>query len=89
MAGGFAVIKDVPKTLVYALSRVPQHGRGPVIPETTIDPRADRRAAPRPEGHGLLPPYEVLDAILKLYVEEDRSLEEIVPRATTRRPCAG
>ena len=76
MAGGFAVLKDVPKTLVYQLSAW-RNRAGAVIPQEVIErpPTAELR-------HGQLdsdslPPYEVLDPILEAYVEEDRSPEEI------------
>jgi NAD+ synthase (glutamine-hydrolysing) len=78
MAGGFAVIKDVPKTLVYRLARW-RNARGdrPVIPQGVLDraPTAELRA--NQTDQDTLPPYEVLDPILKLYVEDDRSGEEI------------
>ena len=79
MAGGYAVIKDVPKTLVYELCRYRNaRGDGPVIPETVLTkpPSAELRADQADQDS--LPPYEVLDPILKAYVEEDRSFEEIV-----------
>ena len=79
MAGGYAVIKDVPKTLVYELCRYRNaRGDGPVIPETVLTkpPSAELRADQTDQDS--LPPYEVLDPILKAYVEEDRSFEEIV-----------
>ena len=79
MAGGYAVIKDVPKTLVYELCRYRNaRGDGPVIPETVLTkpPSAELRADQADQDS--LPPYEVLDPILKAYVEEDRSFDEIV-----------
>lgn len=88
MAGGFSVIKDVPKTLVYALSRY-RNTISPVIPESVLvrPPTAELR--PNQLDSDSLPPYETLDPILNLYVEEDRSLEEIVQagfdEATVRR----
>jgi len=77
MAGGFAVIKDVPKTLVYELARW-RNQRTPVIPEGVITraPTAELRAGQKDTDS--LPPYEILDAILRLYVEEDTPPEEIV-----------
>ncbi len=77
MAGGFAVLKDVFKTLVYRLARY-RNGLSAVIPQRTIDrpPSAELRPDQRDEDS--LGPYAVLDPILKAYVEEDRSLEEIV-----------
>ncbi|HXF81675.1 MAG TPA: NAD+ synthase [bacterium] len=78
MAGGFAVLKDVPKTLVYELARWRNH-RSPVIPEGVLTraPTAELRAGQTDEA-ALGVPYRVLDPILKLYVEEDRSPDEIV-----------
>ncbi|HYM91515.1 MAG TPA: NAD+ synthase [bacterium] len=79
MAGGFAIIKDVPKTLVYRLAgwRNARAGRA-VIPQGVLEraPTAELRA--NQTDQDTLPPYEVLDPILKLYVEDDRSAEEIV-----------
>jgi NAD+ synthase (glutamine-hydrolysing) len=85
MAGGFAVIKDVPKTMVYDLARLrnrPPHE--PAIPKRTFDraPTAELRADQRDEDS--LPPYAVLDPILKAYVEEDRSPEEIIAMGFAR-----
>lgn len=79
MAGGFAVIKDVPKTMVYDLSRLRNaEGPAPVIPRRILEraPTAELRLDQKDEDS--LPPYAVLDPILKAYVEEDRAPEEIV-----------
>ena len=80
MAGGFAVIKDVPKTLVYALSRWRNlHGRPrPAIPESIIDKAPSAELRPDQTDQDTLPPYDQLDPIVKAYVEEDYSLEEMV-----------
>lgn len=79
MAGGFAVIKDVPKTLVYELARW-RNGQAPepVIPESILErePSAELRADQRDVDS--LPPYDVLDPILEKYVEQDWSEEELV-----------
>ena len=81
MAGGFAVIKDVPKTLVYELSgyrnRTKEKSLSP-IPERILvkEPTAELR--PGQKDSDTLPPYDVLDPILHAYVEEDRSFREIV-----------
>jgi NAD+ synthase (glutamine-hydrolysing) len=83
-AGGFAVIKDVPKLLVYKLVeyrslRDPQGGRELVPPEiVTRPPSAELRADQRDEDS--LPPYEVLDAIVHGYVEEDLGREQLIAR---------
>ncbi len=79
MAGGFAVIKDVPKTLVRELSRHRNAIAGrEVIPESIIvrPPTAELR--PDQKDEDSLPPYDVLDAIIEAYVEEDRSVEEML-----------
>ncbi len=79
MAGGFAVIKDVPKTMVYALAALRNRsGREAVIPKRTIDRAPTAELRPNQKDEDSLPPYPILDPILKAYVEEDRSLEEIV-----------
>jgi NAD+ synthase (glutamine-hydrolysing) len=76
MAGGLAVISDVPKTLVYRLSRF-VNARKPVIPEASLQkpPSAELRAGQKDSD--ALPPYEVLDPILEDYVEESHSAEQI------------
>jgi NAD+ synthase (glutamine-hydrolysing) len=86
MAGGFAVIKDVAKTLVFRLAewknRQPtpraDGTRGPVIPERIITrpPSAELRADQKDQDS--LPPYEVLDGILARYMEDDQSIDEII-----------
>jgi NAD+ synthase (glutamine-hydrolysing) len=74
MAGGFAVLKDVPKTMVWALSRM----RGDLIPEAIIDKPPSAELKPGQLDEDSLPPYAVLDPILEAYVEGDRSIDEIV-----------
>jgi NAD+ synthase (glutamine-hydrolysing) len=79
MAGGFAVIKDVPKTLVYELAKFRnRQGPGPPIPESVLQRAPTAELAPNQTDQDTLPPYDVLDRILKAYVEEDRSLREIL-----------
>ena len=78
MAGGFALIKDVPKTLVFELSRWHnRHAGRELIPVSTIDrpPSAELRANQKDQDS--LPPYDVLDQILERYVEQDQSADEI------------
>jgi len=76
MCGGLAVISDVPKTLVYRLARfVNQHS--PVIPESTITKEPSAELRPGQKDSDSLPPYEVLDAILEDYVEDNKSPEVI------------
>jgi NAD+ synthase (glutamine-hydrolysing) len=78
MAGGFAVIKDVPKMLVYELSRWRnEQGASPVIPERCITRAPSAELRPDQKDTDSLPPYEILDQILYAYVEEDQSPEEI------------
>lgn len=79
MAGGFAVIKDVPKTMVYDLARLRnRRGESPVIPKRILDRPPTAELRPNQKDEDSLPPYPVLDPILKAYVEEDRSVDEIV-----------
>jgi len=75
-AGGFAVLKDVYKTMVYELARH-RNTASPVIPERTIHRPPTAELRPGQEDQDTLPPYEVLDPILRCYVEEDRSVAEI------------
>lgn len=76
MAGGFSLLKDVPKTLVYRLSHY-RNAISPVIPERIITrpPSAELRHGQTDQDS--LPPYEILDGILAAYVEQDASREEI------------
>jgi NAD+ synthase (glutamine-hydrolysing) len=78
MAGGFAVLKDVYKTMVYQLA---QHRNRrsdpPVIPERTLTRAPSAELKPDQTDQDTLPPYDVLDPILRFYVEEDRSVKEI------------
>jgi NAD+ synthase/NAD+ synthase (glutamine-hydrolysing) len=76
MAGGLAVIGDVPKTMVYRLSAYVNSRRG-VIPEATIEKPPSAELRPGQKDTDSLPDYEVLDAILEDYVEQSRSAEEI------------
>jgi NAD+ synthase (glutamine-hydrolysing) len=79
MAGGFAVIKDVMKTTVYALSSYVNKAAGTErIPQSIVEKPPSAELRPDQLDTDSLPPYEVLDPILKAYVEEDRSLEEMV-----------
>ncbi|HAS51233.1 MAG TPA: NAD+ synthase [Gammaproteobacteria bacterium] len=77
MAGGFAPIKDVLKTMVYRLA-VWRNGQSPVIPQRVLDRPPSAELRPDQTDQDSLPPYDVLDAILHGYVEEDRSVEELV-----------
>jgi NAD+ synthase (glutamine-hydrolysing) len=79
MAGGYAVIKDVPKDLVYKLSNYVNQREGrEIVPQRTLDRAPTAELRPNQTDQDTLPPYPVLDGILHAYVEEDRGLEEIV-----------
>jgi len=90
MAGGFAVIKDVPKGLVYKLSRYRNDlGEGEVIPENILSKPPSAELRPDQQDSDSLPDYDVLDPILAAYIERDCSAVEIVAQgydeATVRR----
>ena len=97
MAGGFAVMKDVPKILVYDLARyrnrkaVAAHGTA-VIPQRIIDRAPSAELKPDQIDQDALPPYEVLDPILEAYVEREQSIREIAgkgfPLETVKRVMA-
>jgi NAD+ synthase (glutamine-hydrolysing) len=76
MAGGLAVISDVPKTMVYKLSKFVNRERE-LIPRATIEKPPSAELRPNQRDQDTLPDYEVLDRILKAYVEDVRSPEEI------------
>ncbi len=79
MAGGFAVIKDIPKQLVYELSKYRNSiGKPPPIPQSVIDKPPSAELRPDQLDEDSLPPYETLDPLLKAYVEQRRSPEEIL-----------
>ncbi|RJQ14739.1 MAG: NAD+ synthase [Nitrospiraceae bacterium] len=79
MAGGFAVIKDVPKTLVYELCKWRNKKEGmDLIPQRILLKEPTAELKPDQKDTDSLPPYSVLDPILKAYVEEDRSFEEVL-----------
>ncbi len=77
MAGGYDVLKDVPKTLVYRLARH-RNAIAPVIPERVLERPPSAELAPDQKDTDSLPPYEILDGILERYVERDQGMEEIV-----------
>jgi len=86
MAGGFAVIKDVLKTLVYELARHRNaRDRKPVIPQRVFDKAPTAELKHNQTDQDTLPPYEILDGILQAYVEEDRSAEEITAMGYDRK----
>jgi NAD+ synthase/NAD+ synthase (glutamine-hydrolysing) len=76
MVGGLALISDVPKTLVYRLSRY-VNSRRPVIPPATLEKPPSAELRPDQKDSDTLPPYEVLDAVLEDYVEDLRPAEQI------------
>lgn len=88
MAGGFAVIKDVPKTLVYQLSHY-RNLNGHPIPDSILDRAPSAELRLNQTDQDSLPPYDMLDQILELYVEDDRSVQDMIgmgfDEATVRR----
>lgn len=88
MAGGFDVLKDVPKTLVYRLADY-RNRMAPVIPRRVIERAPSAELAPGQRDSDSLPPYDVLDGILERYVERDQSIDDIAAagfqRATVER----
>ena len=83
MAGGFDVIKDVPKMLVYELSRY-RNTLSEVIPQRVIDRAPSAELAPNQVDEDNLPPYPELDQILEYYIEEDLSAEEIIKKGFSK-----
>ncbi|HWV15037.1 MAG TPA: NAD+ synthase [Cellvibrio sp.] len=77
MAGGFDALKDVPKTLVFALAKY-RNTLAEVIPTTVITRPPSAELAPDQKDEDSLPPYDILDQILALYVEQDQSAEAII-----------
>ena len=77
MAGGFALLKDVLKTEVYALARY-RNSLGEVIPENVLTKPPSAELRPGQKDSDSLPPYEVLDPILEAYIEHDSGIDEIV-----------
>jgi NAD+ synthase (glutamine-hydrolysing) len=79
MAGGFAVIKDVPKTMVYELAKYRNSLAGSeLIPATVIEKPPSAELKPEQRDIDTLPPYELLDPVLTAYAEEDKSVEQII-----------
>jgi NAD+ synthase (glutamine-hydrolysing) len=86
MVGGFAVIRDVPKTLVFKLARYRNKmAGGPVIPRSIIRKPPSAELRPNQKDTDSLPPYEILDPILEAYVEQDKSIRQIVAMGFDRR----
>jgi NAD+ synthase (glutamine-hydrolysing) len=87
MAGGLAVVSDVPKTMIYELARwinshysSPSGSKGEIIPRSTIEKAPSAELKPNQNDQDTLPPYEILDQILQLYVEENLSARDIIAR---------
>jgi len=87
MAGGLAVISDVPKTMVYELARwinsdysARSGAKRRIIPGSTIEKAPSAELKPNQKDQDTLPPYEILDKILQLYVEENLSARDIIAR---------
>ena len=83
MAGGFDALKDVPKTLVFALAKY-RNTLGDVIPATVISRPPSAELAPDQKDEDSLPPYDILDQILYWYVEQDFSAEAIIDKGFMR-----
>ncbi|MBU6181477.1 MAG: NAD+ synthase [Verrucomicrobia bacterium] len=83
MCGGLAVISDVPKTMVYRLAEFLNRG-GEKIPQRTIEKPPSAELRPDQTDQDTLPPYDTLDAILKLHIEENLGIEEIAARGFDR-----
>jgi NAD+ synthase (glutamine-hydrolysing) len=85
MAGGFDVLKDVPKTLVFRLAEYRNHLAGQaIIPQRVIDRPPSAELAPDQKDEDSLPSYAILDAILALYIEHDQSAEAIIAQGFDR-----
>ncbi len=80
MAGGFDALKDVPKTLVFELAKYCNTLGGEVIPRSVIERPPSAELAPDQKDEDNLPPYEILDQILALYVEQDQSANAIIAK---------
>jgi NAD+ synthase (glutamine-hydrolysing) len=89
MAGGFAVIKDLPKTMVYELATFRNtRDPSPVIPQRTLDRPPSAELRPDQKDEDSLPPYSILDPILQAYIEEDRSPDDIIKAGFDRATVA-
>ena len=87
MAGGFDVLKDCPKMLVYALARY-RNTLSQCIPERVITRPPSAELAPDQKDEDSLPPYEVLDEIVELYVEGMRPERRLSPQDSRQRTCS-
>ncbi len=84
MAGGFAPIKDCSKLLVYRLAKY-RNSIGPAIPQRVIEREPSAELRPNQKDSDSLPPYEVLDPILELFIEDDLSVDEITAKGFEAR----
>ena len=78
LAGGFAILKDVPKTLVYELAAYRNLKGRPVIPEAILTKAPSAELKPDQKDEDTLPPYALLDPVLNMYVVEDMGVRDIV-----------
>jgi len=85
MCGGLAVISDVPKTMIYNVSKWVNR-KEEIIPDASITKPPSAELRPNQTDQDSLPPYEVLDAILEMYVVQMRSSAEIVAAGFDERP---
>ena len=85
LAGGFAVLKDVPKTLVYHLARHRNGRRKILFPEGVFTKPPSAELRPDQKDEDALPPYDVLDPVLGMYVEEDVSIDDIAKEGFARK----
>ncbi|HLB42202.1 MAG TPA: NAD+ synthase [Gammaproteobacteria bacterium] len=83
MAGGFAVLKDISKTLIYELAKY-RNQLSPVIPQRTLDRPPTAELAPDQKDEDHLPPYSILDKILYAYLNQSQSIDEIVAQGYSR-----
>jgi NH3-dependent NAD+ synthetase len=89
MCGGLAVISDVPKTLVYKIAeRINKDAGFDLIPRAIIEKAPSAELRPGQKDQDSLPPYEILDGIIELYIEQKLSLEEIVAAGYERETVA-
>ncbi|MEI6632368.1 MAG: NAD+ synthase [Chlamydiota bacterium] len=88
MAGGLAVLSDVPKTLIYGIARHLNEG-GEIIPQASISKPPSAELKPGQIDQDTLPPYEVLDAVLSRYIEKRQSPEEIIAAGYGRKLVCG
>jgi NAD+ synthase (glutamine-hydrolysing) len=86
MAGGFAVIKDVPKTMVYDICKFINRSAGKtIVPKRVLVKAPTAELRPNQKDSDSLPEYEILDPILKAYVEDDREFEEMLEMGFDRK----